>query len=165
MATINWCRRQSKGLRLIEPNENISESYLKLAESSIGTMNRERNKNNVFSISAGYYSMYYSLYSILMTIGIKCEIHQCTIKFMEKFLTDFYSEEDIENIYSAFKLRNMVQYYVDKIIDEKEIDDLIINAPEFFAKSKEILSSLNEDKIQEIRIKFEDLTRNHSYSL
>ncbi len=64
MATINWCYRQSKGLRLIESNENVSESYLKLAESSIGTMNRERNKNDVFSISAGYYSMYYSLCSI-----------------------------------------------------------------------------------------------------
>jgi len=154
MATISWCYKQSKGLRLIESNENVSEGYFKLAESSIGTMNRERNKNDVFSISAGYYSMYYSLYGILMFIGIKCEIHQCTIKFMEDFLTDFYSKEDMKNIYSAFKLRNTVQYYVNKIIDEKEIDNLIINAPEFLAKSKEILSSLNEDKIKNIRNKF-----------
>ncbi len=153
MTTINWCCKQSKGLRLIEPNENMSQGYFKLAESSIGTMNRERNKNNVFSISAGYYSMYYSLYSILISIGIKCEIHQCTIKFMEKFLNDFYSEEDINNIYSAFKLRNTVQYYVNNVIDENEIDDLIVNTPKFLAKSREILSLLNEDKVKKIRKK------------
>ena len=76
MVTIDWCCKQSKGVHLVEPNENVSQGYFKLAESSIGTMNRERNKNDVFSISAGYYSMYYSLYSILMSIGIKCEIHQ-----------------------------------------------------------------------------------------
>jgi len=103
--------------------------------------------------------MYYSLYGILMFIGVKCEIHQCTIKFIEEFLADYYSEEEIDNIYSAFKLRNIVQYYVDKIIDQKEINDLIINAPEFFAKSKEILYSLNEDKIKNIRNRFKGLIR------
>ncbi|MBR9705103.1 hypothetical protein GOV12_06840 [Candidatus Pacearchaeota archaeon] len=157
MANIKWCCKQKKGLKLIEPNENMSQSYIKLAESSIGTMNRERNKNNIFSISAGYYSMYYSLYSILINIGIKCEIHQCTIKFLEKFLNNFYSKEDINKIYSAFKLRNIAQYYVDKILDEKEINNLIINAPEFLAKSKQILSSLNEDQINEIRDKFKEI--------
>jgi len=99
MATISWCYKQGTGLKLIEPNENVSKGYFKLAESSIGTMNRERHKNDVFSISAGYYSMYYSLYGILMFIGIKCEIHRCTIKFMEEFLTDFYSKKDINDIY------------------------------------------------------------------
>ena len=74
---------------------------------------------------------------------------------MEDFLADFYFKEDMAIIYSAFKLRNTVQYYVNQIIDEKEIDDLIINAPEFLAKSREILSSLNEDKIKNIRNKFE----------
>jgi len=59
----------------------------------------------------------------------------------------------------AFKLRNTVQYYVNKIIDEKEIDNLIINAPEFLAKSKEVLSSLNEDKINKIRKNFEDFKK------
>lgn len=159
MVTINWCGKQSKGIKLIEPNENVSEAYLKLAESSIGTMNREKDKNNVFSISAGYYSMYYSLYSVLMTIGIKCEIHQCSIKFMEKFLGELYSEKEIKDIYSAFKLRNTVQYYVSQILDENELEELIINAPEFLAKSKKILSLLNEDSIKEIRVKFEDFRK------
>ena len=151
MVTINWCLKQKKGLELVNPSENISESYFKLAENSIGTMNREKDKNKVFSISAGYYSMYYALYGILMKIGIKCEIHQCTIKFMEKFLSDLYSKEDMNKIYSAFKLRNTAQYYVEKVIDEKDFNELLENAPNFLLKSQEILSSLNEDKIKELR--------------
>ena len=154
---MKWCCNQAKGIKLIEPNLNISQSYIQLAESSIGTMNRERKMNIVFSISAGYYSMYYSLYAILTAIGIKCEIHQCTLKFMEEFLSDFYNKEDINAIYDAFKLRNTAQYYVDKILDEKDINKMIKNAPEFVAKSKNILSSINEKMIKDIRNRFKAL--------
>ncbi|MBU0528996.1 hypothetical protein KKF86_04470, partial [bacterium] len=83
-----------------------------MAEDSLGTMNRERNYNLMFSISACYYSMYYSLYSILMKIGIKCEIHSCTLEFMKIMLKEYYSKEDIKTIKKAFDLRILAQYYV-----------------------------------------------------
>ena len=159
MVSIKWCCQQKKGLELVKPNMNISGSYLKLAEASIGTMNRERDKNLVFSISAGYYSIYYSLYSVLMALGIKCEIHQCTIKFCEKFLNDFFTKQDFKIINDAFKLRNVAQYYVDKIIDEKEINQLIGNVPHLVVKSKDVLLNLNEDKTKEIRTKFKEEMR------
>jgi len=156
MVSIKWCWKQSKGLSLIEPNMNIAESYSKLAEASIGTMNREKDKNLVFSISAGYYSIYYSLYSILMALGIKCEIHQCTIKFCEIFLKEFFTKSDFKIINDSFKLRNIAQYYVDKIIDNNEINQLIKNAPSLVAKSKEVLIGLNENNVEKIRTNFEN---------
>jgi len=156
MVSLKWCSNQSKGFRLVEPNKNMSEGYMELAKSSIGTMNREKGKNNVFSISAGYYSMYYALYGVMINIGIKCEIHACSIKFMENFLDEFYSKEDMENIYSAFKLRNSVQYYVGTIIEDTQIKILQNNAQDFVSKSMKILMSLNETKIIEIRDKFAD---------
>lgn len=158
MVSMKWCINQSKGIKLVEPNENMSKGYMKLAESSIGTMNRERGKNDVFSISAGYYSMYYALYGVMINMGIKCEIHTCTIKFMENFLMEFYSEEDVKNIYSAFKLRNSVQYYVNNIIENFQIKVLQENVSSFFIKSQAILMSLNENKIREIRKMFEKET-------
>ena len=151
MVSINWCLKQRNGIRIVDPNPNMSESYISLAEASIGTMNRERDKNVVFSVAAGYYSMYYSLYSVLIRIGIKCEIHTCTIKFMETFLNDYFSKDDVKAVYDAFKLRNNMQYYVDKVIDKNEIEKLIENAPDFFAKCRKILASLNEKDIERIR--------------
>ena len=151
MVSISWCSKQKNGIRRIEPNPNMSDSYISLAEASIGTMNREKDKNIVFSVAAGYYSMYYSLYSILMRIGVKCEIHKCTIKFMENFLNSYFSKEDVKIIYNAFKLRNNMQYYVDKVVDNTEIEKLMKNAPDFFAKCKEVIASFNEDDIKRIR--------------
>lgn len=151
MVTIKWCLKQASGIRIIEPNENISKGYINMADSAIGTMNREKGKNDIFSVSAGYYSMYYSVYSVLIRIGIKCEIHACTLKIMEKVLNEFYSREDIQNINMAFKLRNKLQYYVDKIIDEYEKKKLLDIAPDFLVKSKNTLLSLNEEKINKIR--------------
>ncbi len=81
MVRLKWCCQQKNGIELIEPNENLTKGYLEMANNSIGTMNRERKYNLMFSISACYYSMYYSLYAVLMRIGIKCEIHSCTIEF------------------------------------------------------------------------------------
>lgn len=157
MVSIEWCCRQKGGIRLIEPNDNLAEGYIKMAENAIGTMIRERELNLAFSISACYYSMYYSLYyslySVLMKLGIKCEIHSCTLEFMKSFLTEFYSSDDAETIEKAFDARNKVQYYVDKIIKDEEIDFIVLQAPFFLNKSKEILSKLNQNNINELRSK------------
>ena len=151
MVNINWCLKQKSGLRLIEANENLSESYIKMAEDSLGTMNRERNYNLVFAISACYYSMYYSLYAVLMRIGVKCEIHQCTIEFMKNCLASSYEEKDVRLIMKAFDLRNTAQYYADKVLDEKETDFIIENALSFFEKSRGVLMKMNEHEINTIR--------------
>ena len=151
MADISWCCRQKDGIKLAEPNDNLVKGYLRMAEDALGTMNREKDYSLRFSISACYYSMYYSLYAILMRIGIKCEIHSCTLKFMEEFLSEFYSKEDIELINKAFDCRNTIQYYVDRVVKKADSDFIILKAPFFHSKSKEILAKLNENQIRKIR--------------
>src|SRR3989338_842833 len=151
MVSLRWCCKQKDGLKLIEPRDNLSISYMKMAENALVTMNRERNYNLTFAISACYYSMYYSLYSILMKLGIKCEIHSCSLEFMKEILTEFYTKEDIKIISKAFDLRNIAQYYVDKIIDTKESDMIMSKAPLFVNTSKDVLSKINESDVKKIR--------------
>ena len=151
MASLKWCCRQKEGLKLIEPNDNLSLSYIKMAENAFGTMNRERMYNLTFAISACYYSMYYSLYSVFMKIGVKCEIHSCTLEFMKKILIDFYVVDDMKIISRAFDLRNITQYYVDKVVDSKDIDLIMMKAPLFVNTSKDILLQINEKNIKRIR--------------
>lgn len=162
MVSINWRLKQKDGIKLIEENDNLAQGYLKMAENALGTMSRERKYNLSFALSAGYYSMYYSLYSVLMKLGIRCEIHSCTIEFMKSILNDFYFEEDVNIIKKAFNLRISAQYYVDKIIEREDSDFVILKAPLFFNKSKEILYNLNEDNIKEIRGKLKEIgTKNN----
>ena len=159
MVGLKWCCKQKEGIRLIEPNDNLTQGYLKMAEDSLGTMNREKPYNLMFTISACYYSMYYSLYAICMKLGIKCEIHSCTIEFMKKLLDKFYSNDDIKTIKKAFDARKIAQYYVDRIVSKKDIDFIISEAPLFFNKSKEILSKINENDVKEIRNKIKDILK------
>lgn len=151
MVNLKWCCNQKDGIKIIEPNDNLSLGYLKMAEDSLGTMNRERNNSIRWAISSCYYSMYYSLYSVCMKIGIKCEIHSCTLEFMKEFLRSFYSNEDLKIIKKAFDSRNTVQYYVDKIVSKDDSDYIIEKAPLFFNKSKEILAKINEKDINGLR--------------
>ncbi|MBI2044564.1 HEPN domain-containing protein [Candidatus Pacearchaeota archaeon] len=151
MASLKWCCRQKAGIQLFEPNENLAKGYVEMAESAIGTMNREKNLNLQFAISACYYSMYYSLYAVLIKIGVKCEIHACTLEFMKRFLINFYSKDDLKIIAKAFDARNISQYYVDKIVSKENIDLIISQAPFFLSSSKEILSKINEKDVKKIR--------------
>ena len=159
MVSLKWCCKQKDGIKLIEPNDNLAQGYIKMAEDSLGTMNRERKYNLMFAISACYYSMYYSLYSVCMKIGIKCEIHSCTIEFMKKILDNFYSKEDIKIIKKAFNARNIAKYYVDKIVQKEDSDYIMDKAPLFLNKSKDILAKINEKDIKDLRKKLENHER------
>lgn len=148
---LKWCCSKEGGINLIQPSNNLSAGYVQMAENAIGTMNREKKLNLQFAISACYYSMYYSLYSVMMKFGIKCEIHTCTLAFMKKMLNDFYSEEDCKIINKAFDTRNTSQYYVDRIISKEDTDFIFSKAVYFLDKSKNILLRINEKDILKIR--------------
>jgi len=151
MVNLKWCCGKKGGIKLIEPNPNLAKGYIEMAEAAIGTMNREKTLNLQFAISACYYSMYYSLYAVLMKIGITCEIHACSLEFMKTLLTDFYSLEDSRIINKAFDTRNTSQYYVDKIVAKEDIDFIFSNAPYFLGKSREIIAKINEKDIEKVR--------------
>ncbi len=159
LGKIKWCLRQNQGIRLIEPSPNLANSYLSMATDSLSVMANEKNRSIRWAISSGYYSMYYSLYAVLMKIGIKSEIHSCTISFMKSFLSRDYTESDIALIEKASNTRNIIQYYVERSVDLKDAEEIFNNAVKFFNKSKEILSNLNEDNIKEIRNNLKNLMR------
>lgn len=138
------------GIELIEPNNNMSDSYLQMAEESLGII-KKINESKLWLASASYYTMYYCLYSVMMKIGIKCEIHKCSIKFAEKFLANFYNSNYIELIKTAFESRNDLQYYPERLVDEKKVKVVESGAIDFFVRTKEILMMISEKEINQVR--------------
>ena len=165
VTSIKWCCKQKSGIKIESSNDNLVKSYLKMAENAIGTMNRERNLNLQFAVSACYYSMYYSLYVVLMKFGIKCEIHSCTLKFMKQFLRELYSVEEVKTINKACDIRETMQYYADKVVQKSDIDVIMLQAPLFLNKSKSILEKLNENDIKKIRNELEKICNNPTESV
>lgn len=154
MDKIKWCAGKKEGLSLIEPNSNLAEAYIKKAEEALESIQVNIIKD--WKISTAYYTIYFSLYSLLTRIGIKCEIHSCTIEFAKQFLNEYLSEEDFEFIDDSLKARINSQYYVDRTVTDYQYQKMIKLAPEFFVRCKSILLKLNEKKINEIRKKFQE---------
>ena len=80
MNKISWCKAQEKGIKLIKPNDNLSKEYFRNAEESLRVLKSiKQTKSNMWLATTKYPIEYFAIYSVLMKIGIKSEIHDCTI--------------------------------------------------------------------------------------
>ena len=121
-----------------------------MAEESINAIKGVEG-SKIWTATMTYYIFYYSLYSLMLRIGIKCEIHSCSLEFMKRHLTSFYDKKDVEMIEKAFSARIDLQYYANRPVDLKVIEETKRHSAGFFIKTKDILSRISEEDIQEIR--------------
>ena len=106
------CAGKKEGLCFIEPNSNLAEAYLKKAGEALESMRVNIIKD--WKISTAYYTLYFSLYSVLTKIGIKCEIHSYTIEFAKRFLSGYFTEEELDFTEDSLTARIDSQYYIEK---------------------------------------------------
>jgi hypothetical protein len=148
MATIKWCKKQAKGIRLVEPNENLAKEYILTAEETLETL--KSMKSRMWLATTKYYCEYFAIYSLLMRIGVKSEIHECTITVSQML-------EDMKIIPAGFtkrveedkQLRIDNQYY----LKNKEV---LVNYDEllnFVLAIKDINSKMTKEGIDKIRKK------------
>lgn len=114
MKKINWCKKQKKGIKIIEPNDNLSQEYFENAEESLRVLrNIKETKSNMWIATTKYYIEYFAVYSVLMKLGIKCEIHECTIALVEFLEKEKIIQEGVSRILERDKeLRIDNQYYL-----------------------------------------------------
>jgi uncharacterized protein (UPF0332 family) len=155
MNKLKWCIKVKNGLELIEPNENLCNAYFKKAENALAAA-ATLKENKEWEISSRYYAMYFALYALLMKIGIKCENHSCTIEFMKQCLSQFFGKDDIFLLQNAMKARVDVQYYTDRVIDEKQYKEIRERSSMFLVLCKETYKKLNNETTTEIRAKIEE---------
>lgn len=142
-------------LELVEPNEEVCESYLEKSDNCLASakllLNNELYEN---SVSMSYYAMYNSLIALLFRTGIKCENHAASILLL-KLLFD--KKELFKLISDAKEERIDKQYYVTTEKDEltkESTQELLLNAESFVVRMKLIIKNLNNEYTEEIREKF-----------
>ncbi|MFP4119167.1 MAG: HEPN domain-containing protein [Candidatus Woesearchaeota archaeon] len=150
MNKIQWCLDISKGIELITPNERLARAYVKKAEDALrASVSLKDNRD--WEITASYYTMYFSLYSLMMRMGVKCENHSCSIEFMNCFLKEYFSEADVDLLKKSAKSRVDVQYYSDRNISEKRYERISKNRARFLSKCKKVNAYIDEKTIRSIR--------------
>lgn len=131
MNKIKWCKKQVKGIKIVEINENLSKNYLLKSEDALGVMINSPSED--WKIITAYYACYNSLYALFQAVGIKCEIHNCSLELMKFFP---FSKEEIDFLEDLKEKRINVQYYNKKenLVTEKEIKKFILRCKEILLK-------------------------------
>ncbi len=150
MVSMKWCLNTKKGIQLAGPNNNMSDSYIRMAEESLQIL-KKLGESKLWTASTAYYTIYYCLYSVMMKTGVKCEIHSCSLEFMRRCLLGLYNSEDMALVETAFDLRNDLQYYPERFVDDIKLKLVKTSAADFLVKTREILAKITEKQINQIR--------------
>lgn len=145
--------RKLKVLQIVDPSENMKESYLKKSEESLLSSKflYEKSQYND-SISLSYFSMYNSLLALLYRCGIKCENHNASILLLKEIF-------GIENreIAKAKTERKDKQYYPSLSTSREETISAIKSSERFNANLRDFTEKLNSKKIDDYRDKLKSL--------
>lgn len=148
MTNLKWCFSIKGGLKLVEPNKNISDSYLSEAENTLSRIKFLIDEGDFIWASVRiYYCAYYSLYSFLQKIGVKCENHDCSIS-----LVDYFLGEEVKDIFEFKKNRIDSQYYL-KVGRIENLGDLYFKCKNFYLYFKDLIDGIEEKDIVSYRKK------------
>ena len=155
---LNKLKKQGK-LGLVEPSEQVRDSYLRKAEDCLKSA-KLLHDNNLYenSVSASYYAMYDTLTALLFKIGIKCENHTGSIILLNKL---FNKKELYDVILFAKKERIDKQYYVgskdDYKITENSSVDMLKMSEDFLLNLVLFINNIKNNDIDIYRNKFKGL--------
>jgi uncharacterized protein (UPF0332 family) len=160
--SMQWCCGLRDGLRVVEPNERLAQSYLREARGSLERAEKNlKDKDLLWATVVIYYAEYYALYAFLQKIGIKCENHFCSILAVGFLL----GEEKVHTINTHKDKRIDAQYYM-RVDKEEEVEKMLQEAKLFVtvfdayvATITDAEASLYRKKIEEIALRKSKTTK------
>lgn len=156
MEMIKWCMKLKNGIELAEPNDNLCAAYIKKAEIALSAASALKD-NKEWEVSSSYYAMYFSLYAVMGKVGVKCENHSCSIAFMKEFLSEKFKKTDSNFLKKAMQARVDLQYYSNRGVNDEFYQKMMKDAPVFLVECKEIINSIKQEEINQIRNKLEKI--------
>jgi uncharacterized protein (UPF0332 family) len=150
---IVWCFTQKRGIRITEPNPNLAKAYLKKAASALNMMTAALQINeNEWTATAAYYARYFALYALLMKIGVKSEIHDCTINIAQLLANHKILRQSlVDDIAEAKQTRIDTQYYVATEQSQKQIRQNAETARKFVLEIEQTIENITTEQINTIR--------------
>lgn len=151
--SIIWCLKQKRGIRIIDPNENLVKEYLRKATSSLNTMNAALQINETeWIMTTAYYARYFVLYALLMKMGVKSEIHDCSITVARLLAREGILTENLVNdISQAKEMRVDVQYYVTRELEQGKVRRNVESARKFVLEIEKAIENITTEQIASIR--------------
>ena len=154
---LRWCLRENKGIKIVEPSENLVKAYLQKSGNALKSMEVNAQAGLVeWAVSAGYYAKYFAVYSLLSKIGAKCEMHDCTITLFEYLFSDSLPKELLKELRDSKEDRVEFQYYTREI--NIDLQQVVKETKRFALEIEKTIDGLNAERISEAREKLKLLT-------
>jgi uncharacterized protein (UPF0332 family) len=147
---------QKKGIRLVKPSDDVVRAYIEKAQNALKSMDVNANAGiTEWAISAAYYARYFSVYALLSRIGVKCEIHDCTVALFEYLFGATVSKEMVEDLRLSKQDRVEYQYYP----KESKIDLGMVakDAKVFVLEIEKLLDESNQETISALQKKLKQI--------
>jgi uncharacterized protein (UPF0332 family) len=151
--------KEDGNLKLVEPSNEISKSYLVKSENCIKVAklayNEEIYEN---AVSEAYFSIYNIVTALFYKCGIKCENHSAAVILINKL----FNLKNLYLIFSEFKKDRIDNQYYTPILDQEPITKERCNenlkiAQKFNLEIRAYMEKLTQEEINYIKIKFEEL--------
>jgi len=143
---------KQKKIVLVESSEEISQSYLVDSKSYFSSARILFLENKLKEVTQlVYFSVYYSVLSLLFKVEIKSETHFGSIILLKEIF-------NIDNSFPLFLMKKRVgTYYPDFKIENKLLEELMSNAEEFNSIIFDFISKLDLSKINLYRKNFSEV--------
>ena len=154
-----FCFKSTRGLKLINPNDNLVEVYKKKSKSALNMLISAKEKEEYdWILDTSYYAKYFIIYALFMKTGIKSEIHDCTISTLKQLFVNekIISEKIHTEIEKSKELRVGALYY-DKDFGKEEILKRANVSQEFCLEVEQVLEKISKEDIEKVRSKFKIL--------
>jgi uncharacterized protein (UPF0332 family) len=114
-------------------------------------------KETDWTATTAYYARYFALYALLMKIGVKSEIHDCTIN-VAKLLSKngILNPRSIDDITKAKQTRIDTQYYVEKEQSQTDIKNNVEAARKFVLEIEKTIENITPEQINSIRAQLKE---------
>ena len=153
---LKWCLDQSKGIRLAKPSENLVKAYLEKSKNALKSMDVNAKAGiTEWAVSASYYARYFIVYTLLSKIGVKCEIHDCTIALFNYLFGDSVPPQAVRELKQSKENRIEIQYYTRHV--EVDLDRLMNQTKIFVLEIEKLIDGLNQEKIVALQKKLKNL--------
>jgi len=111
-------------------------------------------------LTTAYYARYFALYALLMKLGIKSEIHDCSIATARLLAKNkIITPNLVTDIAQAKQTRIDTQYYVTKELRQEEIRRSVESARKFVLEIQKAIEEVSAEQTDNIRNKLRNIRR------
>jgi len=148
LASARWCKQQRREIRVGETSQQLCQEYLQSAQETLQVLEQIGKTSNMWLATTKYYCEYFAFTAVLMKLGIRSEIHECTIALCSMLESEGIIRAGTSTTLEEDKeLRIDNQYYLKNKDVAADHDDLL----DFVLEMKRVCETLTSEQTTSVR--------------